>query len=188
MITAQSGTSCARAAAALSPSMPGTKAIAKRTRWVWPPDSLLVRRPAMSAVPVRWRTSSTSRGWGYIEATIVTSSRTDKSPDQRSGLEHRPDRAGLDRLGRRESEKRHGATVRCGEPEEHLDGGRLAGSVGAEQGHGLTWRDQHVKPSYGADGTEGLGEIRQHDTTEGDVRGFLGDLHGSSVRRWSAGG
>ncbi len=53
-----------------------TSAIAKRNRWVCPPESLVVRRPAMSltlAISITWSTSS---GDGYRLATMVMSSRT----------------------------------------------------------------------------------------------------------------
>ena len=53
-----------------------TSAIANRTRWAWPPDSFLVRRPAKPEHPLSARASSTSSGRGYSDATIVTSSRT----------------------------------------------------------------------------------------------------------------
>ena len=42
-----------------------TSATAKRTRWVWPPDSRWVRRSAMSLMPVIASVSSTEKGCGY---------------------------------------------------------------------------------------------------------------------------
>ena len=53
-----------------------TSATANRARWVWPPDSLLVRRSAKSPIPVSSITSSTASAFGYSEATERSSSRT----------------------------------------------------------------------------------------------------------------
>ncbi len=43
-----------------SPTIP----MAKRTRWVWPPERLLVRRSAISSIPASSRALSTSSGLG----------------------------------------------------------------------------------------------------------------------------
>ena len=53
--------------------------MAKRTRWVWPPESFCVRWSATSPRPVISSTSSTSNGAGYSDAIIAISSRTLRS-------------------------------------------------------------------------------------------------------------
>ena len=57
-----------------------TIATAKRTRWVWPPESLLVFRSAMSEMPASSSVSSTVSGVGYSEPIMSISSRTLRSP------------------------------------------------------------------------------------------------------------
>ncbi len=39
-------------------------ATAKRTRWVWPPESLSTRRSAYAVIPARASASATGRGLG----------------------------------------------------------------------------------------------------------------------------
>ena len=77
---------------------------------------------------------------------------------QAAGLQHRADAAGRDRVGRRAAEERHRPGVGLGEPEQHVDGGGLAGAVGAEQRDRLARRDRDVDAAHRADGPVGRAE------------------------------
>jgi hypothetical protein len=64
--------------------------------------------------------------------------------DQGAGLEHRSDRARVDRRGRFHPEQRDRAVVGLGQAEQHVDRGGLAGSVRPEQRDGLAPSDRHI--------------------------------------------
>ena len=166
-----------------------TIAIAKRTRWVWPPDSFSVRRSAMSARPVIASTSSTGRGVGIQRRGQVDELADRELADERAGLEHR-------RRSRRRRPLRPGVMpnsdtvplVGPGEPEQHVDGGRLAGAVRAEDGDGLARRDVDVDAAHGVDGAERLLETGQRDPGPRRQRaGRSGGVWCAEVmRRWCA--
>ena len=119
-----------------------TSATAKRTRWVWPPESFWVRCRGVSSSPVSASVSSTPSGCGYSEATIAISSRTDRSRISAPALEHRPDQPVPDRLATELRRTPRRASVGPQQTEDHVDRGRLAGAVRSEQGDRLAARDR----------------------------------------------
>ncbi len=117
-----------------------TSATAKRTRWVCPPESFCVRCAAISASPVSSSVSSTSSGAG----TARPPSRPARAPRgrgsrRRSAASRRPIPASI-AARRRAAQDRHAAAVGLGQAEDHVDRGRLAGAVRAQQGDRLARR------------------------------------------------
>jgi hypothetical protein len=83
--------------------------------------------------------------------------------EQGAALQHRADGAGGDRLVRLRAEHRDGAGVGSGEAEQHVDGGRLAGAVRAEQRDHLARRDHQVEAGDRVDVPVALAEAGEHD-------------------------
>jgi hypothetical protein len=97
--------------------------------------------------------------------------------DQRTGLEHGADEAGLHRLGRRFPEDGHAARVGSRQAEHHVDRRRLAGAVRPENGHGLTRVDGDIHAAHRPDIPVGLcqtGEMYSSAVRLGD--NHVGDL------------
>ena len=140
-----------------------TSATAKRTRWVWPPESFCVRRPAMSWMPVSSSTSSTGERMGVERGHHLDQLAHREVAQEGARLEHRPDGARVDRRPRRRPEDRNGAGVGLEQAEQHVDRRRLACAVRPEQGDGLAAGDLEVDPAHGAHLAEGLGEIPELD-------------------------
>ncbi len=67
-----------------------------------------------------------------------------EAPQEAAGLQHRADRPFVDRLRRRAPEQRDGAGVGWEQPEQHVDQGRLARAVRAEEGERLALRDVEI--------------------------------------------
>jgi hypothetical protein len=92
-----------------------------------------------------------------------------EAADQGPRLQHRANLARGDRLVRVGPEARDGAGVGLREAEQHVQGGRLACPVGAEQGNGLAALDRQVDPAdspHGTTGTaEGLDQALERDGT-----------------------
>jgi hypothetical protein len=89
--------------------------------------------------------------------------------EDRAGLQHRADQAfGHRGLGFAPEQPR-AAVVGAGEPEQHVDGGGLAGSVGPEQRHDLAGCDVEIDAADGAYGPEALGQAVESDGHPGGV-------------------
>ena len=65
-----------------------------------------------------------------------------------------------------QAEHRRGAGGGLGEPEHHVDGGGLAGPVGAEEGDDLALLELEVDAAHGVHGPEVLGDPGQADGGE----------------------
>jgi hypothetical protein len=142
--------------------------MAKRTRCVWPPESLVVRRSANSAVPVRRvGVEGGDHSDELADAQVL---------DQRPRLEHPADSAGPYRLRGRHAEQRDTAGIRPRQPEHHVDGGRLAGTVGPQQGHGLSPVNGDVYRADGPDAPVGLCQGAEDDPV-GALRTCNHDQH-----------
>ena len=89
--------------------------------------------------------------------------------DQRAGLQHDADGTGLDGVTRGHSEQLDVAPIRSGQPEHHVDRGRLAGAVRPEQGDGLTWGDGEVDAPDRLHRAVGLGHVDNLDTGDGGL-------------------
>ena len=103
-------------------------------------------------------TSSTPSGAGYSERHHVDQLAHGEVADDRAGLQHRPDGTLGDRLIGRHPEDVNGAGVGLGEAEQHVDRGRLAGTVRAEQGDGLAGRYLDVDAAHGLHDARRAGE------------------------------
>jgi hypothetical protein len=98
---------------------------------------------------------------------------------QPARLEHGADRAGPDGVGRGQAVELDLAGVGLGQPEQHLDGGRLAGPVRAEQRDDLAAVDREVEGVDGGDSAEPLAEAGQGHRGRG--------LRGSRVHAYEGG-
>ncbi len=87
--------------------------------------------------------------------------------EQRPGLEHRSDESLRDHLLGRVTEDAGRSLVGSSQSEQHVDGGRLAGAVGPEQGDHLTRRDVEVDPSDRLDGSVPLDQSVESDRHAG---------------------
>ena len=114
-------------------------------------------------------TTSTSRGSSYSDAVIVSSSRTLMQLDQAAGLQHGAHRAGLDGLRGGAVEDADGASVGVPEAEHQVDGRRLPGAVGTEQGDHLAGLHGQVDAVDGHGGAVRLAECPQLDRRSGEV-------------------
>ena len=129
-----------------------------RTRWVCPPESLVVRRSAISSIPVTRITSSMRERVRVQRRDHVTELANAQVPRQRAGLEHAADDSRVDRLGGRLTKERDGARVGPDESEHHVDRGRLAGTVRTEQRQRLSRCDRDIDAPNGLHVAIGLGE------------------------------
>ena len=84
---------------------------------------------------------------------------------QAAVLEHRPDLAALDSLGRGASEHVHAARGGLGKAHDDVEGGGLASAVGAEEGQDFSGLDRQAQPVHGVHRSEGL--VQVHDLDRG---------------------
>ena len=155
-----------------------TSATANRTRCFWPPESLLQRRDARSEIPLRRNASATGIGFAVQRGDHGDRLADGGVVEQGAALQHRADRCrSAHRVARARAEDGDRAGVGPGEAEQHVDGGRLARAVRAEQRHHLARRDHQVDPVDGADLAVVLAQAGQHDgRPRGRRAAGLGDL------------
>ncbi len=124
-------------------------------------------RPTASACADRRRrggrrrasTSSTPSGSGKSDAIIVISSRTERSRISPPVCSMTPTAPALIASGGRHPEQHDVAPIRSAQAEHHVDRRRLAGAVGAEQGHGLSRRHRDVDAVDGPHRAVRLGQV-----------------------------
>ena len=148
-----------------------TSASAKRTRCVSPPDSLCVRRSAMSSMPASSSTSSTASGSrverGHHRRQLAHRQVADQRRRSAASRRRRP--AAIASAGAWPN-TRDRAAVGLRQAEQHVDRRRLAGAVRPEQRDGLAGLDDERHVVDGAHGPA-RGPERARDVAQ---------LHGGS--------
>ena len=164
-----------------------SSAIANRSRCCSPPEHLATLRPAISVMPALSSTASTGLVSANRLAVYCTVSRTVRSlsrppvcitaatrPRAMAWRGAMPEH--LDLAGRR-----------VGEPQHHVDGGGLAGAVGAEEGHHLAGLDLEVDPPDRVHVAEVLGDPAQaHRGSACRVHALQPRCTGGAARHGSA--
>ena len=92
--------------------------------------------------------------------------------DESTGLEDGTDAPGPHRLARCDSQNGSAARVGLGEAEDYVEGGGLAGPVGAEEGDNLAGGHGEIESVDGDDGAEGLAQTEHMDGGDGCGIGF----------------
>src|SRR5699024_1188508 len=129
-----------------------------------PPEHFFTVEPAMSAMPARSRTRSTSREESKIAEVYSTVSATVRSSRRppvcmTEDTSPRP----TDCLGGMPKTSTAPALGRAGESQQHVDGCGLAGAVGPEEGHDLAGADTQVDVIDGPELAEALGQVVESD-------------------------
>lgn len=164
------------------------------------PQPLLLAARALGDLPVPQLTDSgPAHALFGVGAGVERSQHVNRGFDghvgkQPSRLQNRGDQAGAHRLPGRLPEQLHLSRVRSGQSQEHVDGRRLARSVGAEERRYLTAPDPQVQPVHCGELLalgigEALDDCAQHSGIRRDpsprCRADLGSGHSSKSSRFS---